>query len=98
MTDSSQQGLQGSGASRHPSSEGEGRGAESRLDGRADGISDSMDICEPDYLTTDYWQEEPEGTPRVTQEKEQRVERIKRLGNAVVPLQAKTAFEYLFFG
>ena len=31
----------------------------------------------------------------VTEEKEQRIERIKRLGNAVVPLQGRTAFEHL---
>ena len=72
-----------------------GRSTESRLDGVVDGISASVDKGRPSYLTADYWKEEPKDFPRVTQEKEQRTERIKRLGNAVVPLQAKTAFEYL---
>lgn len=60
-----------------------------------DGVSSPMVQSQPDYLSPAYWQQEPEGIPRVTEEKEQRVERIKRLGNAVVPLQVKTAFEYL---
>lgn len=46
-------------------------------------------------LSSDYWNEEPY-IPRITLEKSQRAERIKRLGNAVVPLQAKIAFEMLF--
>jgi DNA (cytosine-5)-methyltransferase 1 len=68
---------------------------ESRLGGMADGVSPSLEQGLPDYLTSDYWQEEPEGIPRVTKEKEQRVECIKRLGNAVVPLQVRAAFECL---
>jgi hypothetical protein len=51
-----------------------------------------MDESLPGHLRASYWQEEPEGIPRVTEEKEQRIERIKRLGNSVVPLQARTAF------
>jgi DNA (cytosine-5)-methyltransferase 1 len=68
---------------------------ESRLGRMVDGVSCDMDKSRPSNLAADYWQEEP-NIPRITQEKEQRTERIKRLGNAVVPLQAKTAFEYLF--
>ena len=76
--------------------EGEVRGAViARLGELAHGISDKMDSSLPAYLRASYWQEEPEGVPRTTTEKEQRIERIKRLGNAVVPLQARTAFEYL---
>lgn len=74
------------------------RSAQSRLDRMADGLSDTVDKSVPEYLTAAYWQEEPENIPRVTQEKEQRTERIKRLGNSVVPLQAKTAFECLIRG
>ena len=76
----------------------EGRGkeaegsAKSRLDELADGISPNVDEGLPPYLRASYWEKEPEGVPRVTEEKEQRTERIKRLGNAVVPLQARTAF------
>ena len=72
-----------------------GRESKSRLDRMVDGISNWLDESNPNYLNATYWEKEPEDIPRVTQEKEQRVERIKRLGNAVVPLQAKIAFEYL---
>lgn len=58
------------------------------------GISNELVESLPDYLGENYWKEEP--CERVTQEREQRVERIKRLGNAVVPLQARTAFIKLF--
>lgn len=68
---------------------------ESNVGGVVDGFSRSMDQGHSVYLDAAYWQEEPQGIQRVTQEKEQRVERIKRLGNAVVPLQVRTAFEYL---
>lgn len=74
---------------------GDERPTESIMGRLADGAPFDVEQGLPDYLTSDYWQEEPEGIPRVTEEKEQRVERIKRLGNAVVPLQARTAFEYL---
>jgi len=71
------------------------RTTQPNLGGMADGLPFAMEQGLPDYLTSDYWQEEPEDIPRVTEEKEQRVDRIKRLGNAVVPLQVRTAFEYL---
>jgi DNA (cytosine-5)-methyltransferase 1 len=66
--------------------------AQPDLGGVVNGLPVAMDKSLPRYLSPDYWQEEPEGIPRVTEEKEQRVERIKRLGNSVVPLQARTAF------
>jgi DNA (cytosine-5)-methyltransferase 1 len=65
---------------------------QSNLGGVADGLPVAMDESLPGHLRASYWQEEPEDIPRVTEEKEQRVERIKRLGNSVVPLQARTAF------
>jgi len=70
------------------------RATKSHLGLLDDGIPSSVVEGFPEYLSPNYWQEEPD-TPRVTEEKEQRVERIKRLGNAVVPLQVRTAFEYL---
>lgn len=60
------------------------------VNGTSEGLVNGL----PDYLGENYWKEEP--CERVTQEREQRVERIKRLGNAVVPLQARTAFIKLF--
>ena len=66
--------------------------AESRLGRLVDGVPGGMVEILPEYLNPSYWQEEPEGVPRTTEEKEQRIERIKRLGNSVVPLQARTAF------
>lgn len=71
------------------------RPTESDLGRVVDGFPFNVVESQSYYLDAAYWQEEPEGVPRVTEEKEQRVERIKRLGNAVVPLQVKTAFEYL---
>jgi DNA (cytosine-5)-methyltransferase 1 len=84
-------GVVDSGTNRQP----EQRTVKSDLGLLAYGLSTTVEQSLPDYLTSDYWQEEPEGIPRVTEEKEQRVERIKRLGNAVVPLQVRAAFEYL---
>lgn len=45
-------------------------------------------------LARSWWETEPD-VPRTTLKKTQRFARIKRLGNAVVPLQARCAFEYL---
>lgn len=74
---------------------GDERPTESSMGRLADGVS--LDVVESRkaYLDPNYWKDEPEGIARVTEDREQRVDRIKRLGNAVVPLQAKTAFEYL---
>jgi len=71
---------------------------QSELGRMANGCSFDVDDGLPEYLRRDYWEKEPEGIPRITTEKEQRVERIKRLGNGVVPLQARTAFIKLMFG
>lgn len=100
MANTNERGLQAQGAKFQTTGlAGENRecggATQSRLDRMADGFSDTVDKSMPEYLAAAYWQEEPESIQRVTQEKEQRVERIKRLGNSVVPLQAKTAFEYL---
>lgn len=65
------------------------------LGGVVDGISTDVVKSHPRYLDATFWEKEPKDIQRVTEEKEQRAERLKRLGNAVVPLQAKTAFEHL---
>lgn len=71
------------------------RPTESNMGRMADGFSSDVVEIRRAHLDPNYWKEEPEGVPRVTEEREQRVDRIKRLGNAVVPLQVRTAFEYL---
>jgi DNA (cytosine-5)-methyltransferase 1 len=104
VPDTCEQGLQGGCASGHFGSEGtdskqqlagrnqshDGGTVKSSVGGMVDGISNGLVESLPDYIRAGYWEEEP--CERVTQEREQRVERIKRLGNAVVPLQARTAF------
>ena len=74
--DGEEQSAEQTGGSR-PSNCG-GRAAQSRLGGMADGISD--------------WMDEPTEVPRVTNERANRTNRIKCLGNAVVPQQF-----YIFF-
>ncbi len=66
------------------------------LGGVVDGNSPIVVKSRSEYLIPTYWQDEPEGISRITEDTEQRVERIMRIGNSVVPLQVKTAFEYLF--
>ena len=48
----------------------------------------------PDYLDSSWWVSEP-NVDRVVDGIAFRVDRVKALGNGVVPLQAKKAFEYL---
>lgn len=71
---------------------------ESDLGRMADGFFDDVDDTSRPYLHSSYWDKEPEGIPRVTDIKTNRVKRLKCLGNAVVPLQARTAFRYLLTG
>jgi DNA (cytosine-5)-methyltransferase 1 len=108
VPDSNSTRLQSSSTPRHTSGEGahsvqqpteycegdSGGPIKPELGGVVNGISEGLVNGLPDYLGENYWKEEP--CERVTQEREQRVERIKRLGNAVVPLQARTAFIKLF--
>jgi len=61
------------------------RPVESGLGGVADGV--------PSWLDKHTWMEEPEGIPRVTKGQENRVNRIKCLGNAVVPQVAEAFAE-----
>lgn len=62
---------------------GSGRSAESRLGGMADGI--------PSWLDRDWWKIEPD-IPRVARGIPDRVNRLKALGNAVVPAWAYPIF------
>lgn len=57
-------------------------------------IKNVVSKCLNFLLSSEYWDNEPD-IDRTTPITEQRVERIKRLGNSVVPLQAKVAFEML---
>lgn len=44
-------------------------------------------VSRPGKLTPGYWPPEPEGVPRLTERKDHRADRLKCLGNAVVPAQ-----------
>lgn len=44
-------------------------------------------VSRPEKLTPGYWPPEPEGVPRLTERKDHRADRLKCLGNAVVPAQ-----------
>ena len=77
----------GGGAPEHGG--GERRPAQPGLGGVADGISPWLDrgMSEPGF-----WMKEPD-TPRITHRKENRVDRLKCLGNAVVPQQFYPIFQ-----
>lgn len=64
-----------------------GREVESGLGGVVDGFSDGLHSSRE--FQTGFWKEEPEGVPRTTNESRNRVDRIKCLGNAVVPAVAE---------
>ncbi len=63
---------------------------QSEFCGVSDGTSGDVVESLPAYLKADFWKDEE--PPRLTRDKDQRAQRIKRLGNGVVPLQARTAF------
>lgn len=79
----------GGGAPEHGG--GERRPAQPGLGGVADGISPWLDrgMSEPGF-----WMKEPD-TPRITQRKKNRINRLKCLGNAVVPQQFYPMFRYI---
>lgn len=62
---------------------------ESRLGGMAAGFSAWLDRG---MSAPGYWLPEPEGIPRITIRKQNRVDRLKCLGNAVVPQQFYPVF------
>ena len=65
--------------------------AESVLGGVADGISSGLD-GDLDFLINHYWDTEPD-IPRISKGIEHRVDRLKCLGNAVVPQQFYPIFK-----
>ena len=69
---------------------GERRAAQPGLGGVADGISRWMDRG---MSAPGYWMPEPDGVPRITQKREHRSDRLKCLGNAVVPQQFYPVFQ-----
>ena len=70
---------------------GEWRTAESVLGGMADGFPARMD-GDLDFLINHYWDDEPD-IPRITTGIEHRADRLKCLGNAVVPQQFYPIFK-----
>ena len=66
----------------------------SRLSSREKKGQSSIRVC-GEYASVDQWQEAVSNVCRVTDGISQRVDRIRGLGNAVVPKQAKEAFEIL---
>lgn len=67
------------------------RSVESVLGGVVDGIPDWMD-GNLDFLINHYWDEEPD-IPRIARGIKNRVDRLKSLGNAVVPQQFYPIFK-----
>ena len=67
------------------------RTVESVLDGMADGFSAGMDR-DLDFIINHYWDNEPD-IPRIATGIEHRVDRLKCLGNAVVPQQFYPVFK-----
>ena len=70
---------------------GEWRTAESTMGGVADGLPAGLD-GDLDFLINHYWDTEPD-IPRISKGIEHRVDRLKCLGNAVVPQQFYPVFK-----
>ena len=66
------------------------REAQPGLGGVDDGLSAWMDRG---MSAPGYWMPEPDGVPRITQKREHRSDRLKCLGNAVVPQQFYPIFQ-----
>ena len=66
------------------------RAAQPGLGGVDDGLSAWMDRG---MSAPGYWMPEPDGVPRITQKREHRSDRLKCLGNAVVPQQFYPIFQ-----
>ena len=72
---------------------GEWRPVEPVLGGMADGIPGGLD-GDLDFLINHYWDMEPD-IPRIASGVEHRADRLKALGNAVVPQQFYLIFQYI---
>jgi len=68
---------------------------EPRLGGDADGSAGRVDESESSYIEQPWQEGWEDGIERTTEVKEHRTNRIKALGNGVVPQQVRFAFEYL---
>ena len=69
---------------------GERRAVQPGLGRVDDGLSRWLDGC---MSTPSHWMPEPDGVPRITQKKGYRADRLKCLGNAVVPQQFYPIFQ-----
>lgn len=91
LSDRSSESLGGSGTQEQEPQRSVRRTAESVLGGMADGFPNWMD-GDLDFIINHYWDEEPD-IPRIATGVEHRVDRIKCLGNAVVPQQFYPIFK-----
>lgn len=91
LSDGSNKPMGGQGTQEPESERSMRRSAESRLGRMVNGISDWMD-GDLDFLINHYWDEEPD-IPRIATGIEHRIDRLKCLGNAVVPQQFYPIFK-----
>ena len=91
LSDGSNKPMGGQGTQEPESERSMRRSAKSILGGMAHGVSAGMDR-DLDFIINHYWDEEP-GIPRIATGIENRVDRLKCLGNAVVPRQFYPIFK-----
>ena len=91
LSDGSNKPMGGQGTQEPESERSMRRSAKSILGGMAHGVSAGMDR-DLDFIINHYWDEEP-GIPRIATGIEHRVDRLKCLGNAVVPQQFYPIFK-----
>jgi len=71
-------------------------GSESRLGGCADGVSARLDICTHEFPAGSWQSQKAWEPPRLAPDNAERAQRVKALGNAVVPQQAYPIFAALY--
>lgn len=91
LSDGSNKPMGGQGTQEPESERSMRRSAKSILGGMAHGVSAGMDR-DLDFLINHYWDDEPD-IPRIATGIEHRVDRLKCLGNAVVPQQFYPIFK-----